>query len=158
MTIYQFLLPFLLWICLPHFCSPEIMFRRTPAPQQRILGPRVPRSDGKILHRQKRGWMWNQFFLLEEYTGSDYQYVGKVSLCWNGKYLHSFLVCFIKDNLEEIRTITLINLIPSIFLQYFIYLFLEGEGREKNGRETSMCCCLLSPLHRWPGLQPRHVP
>ncbi|KAF6123535.1 cadherin 10 [Phyllostomus discolor] len=78
MTIYQFLLPFLLWVCLPHFCSPEIMFRRTPVPQQRILGPRMPRSDGKILHRQKRGWMWNQFFLLEEYTGSDYQYVGKL--------------------------------------------------------------------------------
>ncbi|XP_070630911.1 cadherin-10 isoform X1 [Bos indicus] len=78
MTIYQFLLLFLLWVCLPHFCSPEIMFRRTPVPQKRILGARVPRSDGKILHRQKRGWMWNQFFLLEEYTGSDYQYVGKL--------------------------------------------------------------------------------
>ena len=47
---------------------------------EKNLGARVPRSDGKILHRQKRGWMWNQFFLLEEYTGSDYQYVGKVSL------------------------------------------------------------------------------
>ncbi|XP_057168379.1 cadherin-10 isoform X3 [Ursus arctos] len=78
MTIYQFLVLFLLWVCLPHFCSPEIMFRRTPVPQKRILGARVPRSDGKILHRQKRGWMWNQFFLLEEYTGSDYQYVGKL--------------------------------------------------------------------------------
>ncbi|XP_045421643.1 cadherin-10 isoform X1 [Lemur catta] len=78
MTIYQFLLLFLLWVCLPHFCSPEITFRRTPVPQQRILSARVPRSDGKILHRQKRGWMWNQFFLLEEYTGSDYQYVGKL--------------------------------------------------------------------------------
>ncbi|XP_065730294.1 cadherin-10 isoform X1 [Phocoena phocoena] len=78
MTIYQFLLLFLLWVCLPHFCSPEIMFRRTSMPQKRILGARVPRSDGKILHRQKRGWMWNQFFLLEEYTGSDYQYVGKL--------------------------------------------------------------------------------
>ncbi|XP_036703549.1 cadherin-10 isoform X2 [Balaenoptera musculus] len=78
MTIYQFLLLFLLWVCLPHFCSPEIMFRRTSVPQKRILGARVPRSDGKILHRQKRGWMWNQFFLLEEYTGSDYQYVGKL--------------------------------------------------------------------------------
>uniref|UniRef100_A0A4W2F7J5 Cadherin 10 n=1 Tax=Bos indicus x Bos taurus TaxID=30522 RepID=A0A4W2F7J5_BOBOX len=78
MTIYQFLLLFLLWVCLPRFCSPEIMFRRTPVPQKRILGARVPRSDGKILHRQKRGWMWNQFFLLEEYTGSDYQYVGKL--------------------------------------------------------------------------------
>ncbi|KAK1173964.1 cadherin-10-like [Acipenser oxyrinchus oxyrinchus] len=30
------------------------------------------------LKRSKRGWMWNQFFLLEEYTGSDYQYVGKL--------------------------------------------------------------------------------
>ncbi|XP_021551552.1 cadherin-10 isoform X2 [Neomonachus schauinslandi] len=78
MTIYQLLVLFPLWVCLPHFCSPEIMFRRTPTPQKRILGARVPRSDGKILHRQKRGWMWNQFFLLEEYTGSDYQYVGKL--------------------------------------------------------------------------------
>ncbi|XP_054570290.1 cadherin-10 isoform X1 [Eptesicus fuscus] len=78
MTLDRFLLLFLLWVCLPHFCSPEIMFRRTPVPEQRILGPRIPRSDGKILHRQKRGWMWNQFFLLEEYTGSDYQYVGKL--------------------------------------------------------------------------------
>ncbi|XP_061777509.1 cadherin-10-like [Nerophis ophidion] len=35
-------------------------------------------SDGRILHRSKRGWMWNQFFLLEEYTGNDHQYVGKL--------------------------------------------------------------------------------
>ncbi|KAM6157433.1 cadherin-10 isoform 2-T2 [Erethizon dorsatum] len=78
MTIYQVLRLFLLWVWLPHLCSPEIMFRRTPEPQQRILDARGPRNDGKILHRQKRGWMWNQFFLLEEYTGSDYQYVGKL--------------------------------------------------------------------------------
>ncbi|XP_036376700.1 cadherin-10-like [Megalops cyprinoides] len=35
-------------------------------------------SSGRILQRTKRGWMWNQFFLLEEYTGTDYQYVGKL--------------------------------------------------------------------------------
>lgn len=29
-------------------------------------------------HRVKRGWVWNQFFVLEEYMGSDPQYVGKV--------------------------------------------------------------------------------
>ncbi|XP_018429578.1 PREDICTED: cadherin-6-like isoform X3 [Nanorana parkeri] len=28
--------------------------------------------------RSKRSWMWNQFFLLEEFTGSEYQYVGKL--------------------------------------------------------------------------------
>ncbi|XP_060794727.1 cadherin-10-like isoform X2 [Neoarius graeffei] len=31
-----------------------------------------------MLRRSKRGWMWNQFFLLEEYTGNDDQYVGKL--------------------------------------------------------------------------------
>ncbi|KAF7668222.1 hypothetical protein LDENG_00023100 [Lucifuga dentata] len=38
----------------------------------------IPESDGRILQRSKRGWMWNQFFLLEEYTGNDHQYVGKL--------------------------------------------------------------------------------
>ncbi|XP_071766181.1 cadherin-6-like [Centroberyx gerrardi] len=33
---------------------------------------------GKLLKRVRRGWMWNQFFLQEEYTGSDYQYIGKL--------------------------------------------------------------------------------
>ncbi|XP_073093720.1 cadherin-12 isoform X2 [Manis javanica] len=30
------------------------------------------------LHRVKRGWVWNQFFVLEEYMGSEPQYVGKL--------------------------------------------------------------------------------
>lgn len=29
-------------------------------------------------HRLKRSWVWNQFFVLEEYTGTDPLYVGKV--------------------------------------------------------------------------------
>ncbi|KAF4076858.1 hypothetical protein AMELA_G00219920 [Ameiurus melas] len=32
----------------------------------------------ETLRRSKRGWMWKQFFLQEEYTGSDYQYIGKL--------------------------------------------------------------------------------
>uniref|UniRef100_A0A8C7L204 Cadherin-10 n=1 Tax=Oncorhynchus kisutch TaxID=8019 RepID=A0A8C7L204_ONCKI len=35
-------------------------------------------ANGVPLRRSKRGWMWNQFFLLEEYTGMDHQYVGKL--------------------------------------------------------------------------------
>ncbi|KAJ8267949.1 hypothetical protein COCON_G00131210 [Conger conger] len=35
-------------------------------------------KEGQLLHRSKRGWMWNHFFLLEEYTGTDNQYVGKL--------------------------------------------------------------------------------
>lgn len=42
---------------------------------QRTL--KAPRGE-KLLKRVRRGWMWNQFFLQEEYTGSDYQYIGKV--------------------------------------------------------------------------------
>ncbi|XP_050746985.1 cadherin-6 isoform X3 [Gymnogyps californianus] len=62
-------------------------------PHQSFLTPLPKRTSGfpekeKILvlsgnsrrdvHRSKRSWMWNQFFLLEEYTGTDYQYVGKL--------------------------------------------------------------------------------
>lgn len=30
--------------------------------------------------RVKRGWVWNQFFVVEEYTGTEPLYVGKVRL------------------------------------------------------------------------------
>ncbi|XP_046710598.1 cadherin-10-like isoform X1 [Silurus meridionalis] len=44
------------------------------------LNRELLRADGPpgTLRRFKRGWMWNQFFLLEEYTGNDDQYVGKL--------------------------------------------------------------------------------
>ncbi|XP_073188376.1 cadherin-10 isoform X3 [Lepidochelys kempii] len=78
MIIQQVLLLLLLWMCLPHPCYAEMLFRRTTDHQPKDFVARVSGSDGKAFHRQKRGWMWNQFFLLEEYTGSDYQYVGKL--------------------------------------------------------------------------------
>ncbi|XP_032037497.1 cadherin-10 isoform X4 [Aythya fuligula] len=78
MTIQQVLLLLLLWMWLLHPCRTEMLFRRTPDLRPRSSVGRTSGSDGKALHRQKRGWMWNQFFLLEEYTGSDYQYVGKL--------------------------------------------------------------------------------
>eukprot|EP00064_Thunnus_orientalis_P000738 superscaffoldBa00000041_g739 len=40
-----------------------------------------PRSDPgpwEVLHRHKRSWVWNQFFVLEEYTGNEPLYVGKL--------------------------------------------------------------------------------
>ncbi|XP_001508274.2 cadherin-10 isoform X1 [Ornithorhynchus anatinus] len=78
MTTPRVPLLLLLWIGLPHLCSTEMFFRRVSEHQAKVLMAHSPASDGKVLHRQKRGWMWNQFFLLEEYTGSDYQYVGKL--------------------------------------------------------------------------------
>uniref|UniRef100_A0A8D3EAD1 Cadherin 7 n=1 Tax=Scophthalmus maximus TaxID=52904 RepID=A0A8D3EAD1_SCOMX len=31
-----------------------------------------------VLHRHRRSWVWNQFFVLEEYTGNEPLYVGKL--------------------------------------------------------------------------------
>ncbi|XP_064202241.1 cadherin-7a [Anguilla rostrata] len=42
------------------------------------LLPEAPGDAGSALARQKRSWVWNQFFVLEEYTGDDPLYVGKL--------------------------------------------------------------------------------
>ncbi|XP_023073973.1 cadherin-12 isoform X2 [Piliocolobus tephrosceles] len=54
-----------------------------PQPQQTLATE--PRENGIHLpgqrshfQRVKRGWVWNQFFVLEEYMGSEPQYVGKL--------------------------------------------------------------------------------
>ncbi|XP_054876895.1 cadherin-7-like [Poeciliopsis prolifica] len=44
-------------------------------------GEKSLRSDPdswEALHRNKRSWVWNQFFVLEEYTGNEPLYVGKL--------------------------------------------------------------------------------
>lgn len=48
-----------------------------------LRGKEASRST-ETLKRSKRGWMWKQFFLQEEYTGTDNQYIGKV-----GKRFHA---------------------------------------------------------------------
>ncbi|XP_040833586.1 cadherin-12 [Ochotona curzoniae] len=51
-----------------------------PQPQKTLTTENVIRLPGRQLHfqRVKRGWVWNQFFVLEEYMGSEPQYVGKL--------------------------------------------------------------------------------
>ncbi|XP_041923248.1 cadherin-10-like isoform X2 [Alosa sapidissima] len=53
-------------------------FNETSTPQTDAPVATTPQTDGKILHRTKRGWMWNTFVVMEEYTGSLDQYVGKL--------------------------------------------------------------------------------
>lgn len=55
---------------------------------------RAHRNQTKLLeiykdshHQPKRGWIWNQFFVLEGHIGPDPQYVGKV------RYIYSFFAC-----------------------------------------------------------------
>lgn len=35
-------------------------------------------TSARTLRRGKRGWVWNQFFVLEEYTEDKPLYIGKV--------------------------------------------------------------------------------
>ena len=76
-----------LWACCT-LCSPSEglrALRRTTGGRRGVAAAAATAggltgedSNGTPLRRSKRGWMWNQFFLLEEYTGTDMQYVGKV--------------------------------------------------------------------------------
>ncbi|NXY19239.1 CADH9 protein, partial [Atrichornis clamosus] len=68
----------LLWSCMFYVIHMTSSPKRTNkhSNSERITG--LSENEGKTLHRTKRGWMWNQFFLLEEYTGPDTQYVGKL--------------------------------------------------------------------------------
>uniref|UniRef100_A0A3B4EUB6 Cadherin-12 n=1 Tax=Pundamilia nyererei TaxID=303518 RepID=A0A3B4EUB6_9CICH len=53
----------------------------TPLPVQSALQRigQLSGLQGRLgTHRIKRGWVWNQFFVLEEYMGSEPQYVGKL--------------------------------------------------------------------------------
>ena len=40
----------------------------------------------------------------------------------------------------------------------YLFIFKEGKGGRKRGRETSMCGCLSRTPYWGPGPQPRHVP
>ncbi|CAB1447946.1 unnamed protein product [Pleuronectes platessa] len=56
--------------------SPPLGRSRTGREHARgLVGPM--RNGAAGYQRVKRGWVWNQFFVLEEYMGSDPQYVGK---------------------------------------------------------------------------------
>lgn len=48
----------------------------TPTPPGRLEA--LPSDKPQSHLRTKRSWVWNQFFVLEEYTGTDPLYVGKV--------------------------------------------------------------------------------
>ncbi|NP_001070203.1 cadherin-18a precursor [Danio rerio] len=53
----------------------------TPSPPSPTFShnqTKLPNGDKDSHHRPKRGWIWNQFFVLEEHIGPDAQYVGKV--------------------------------------------------------------------------------
>lgn len=47
---------------------------------------KLANGETEVHHRPKRGWIWNQFFVLEEHIGPDAQYVGKVLFYLTSQY------------------------------------------------------------------------
>uniref|UniRef100_A0A8C5HBK8 Cadherin-6-like n=1 Tax=Gouania willdenowi TaxID=441366 RepID=A0A8C5HBK8_GOUWI len=72
-----FLCVFALTVCIFAFCVFLVVFL-TWRVGMAWLCLSLSLVGGARLRRVRRGWMWNQFFLQEEYTGSDYQYIGKL--------------------------------------------------------------------------------
>lgn len=50
-------------------------------------------GSSPLLQRAKRSWVWNQFFVLEEYTGLEPLYIGKVSAPHAILYSYTHTVC-----------------------------------------------------------------
>lgn len=74
-------------------------------------------KEGQVLHRSKRGWVWNQFFVIEEYTGPDPVLVGRVS---------------IKQTVLQTAKYKLTESINKIWL--FSHLTLSAPLRRRHGK------------------------
>ena len=67
---------------------------------------------------------------------------------------------------KEFRSQRILNIIKLNLLKFnllflkkiYLFIFREGKGGRKRGRETSMHSCLLRAPYWGPGPQPRHVP
>lgn len=67
----------LLWACM-RLSVDAIALSRGPVRRKTKEIEAGKHRNTETLRRSKRGWMWRQFFLQEEYTGSEYQYIGKL--------------------------------------------------------------------------------
>ncbi|XP_053555546.1 cadherin-11 [Bombina bombina] len=60
------------------YCSYATSIGRSSKSKQSLHGHHEKGKEGQVLHRSKRGWVWNQFFVIEEYTGPDPVLVGRL--------------------------------------------------------------------------------
>ncbi|KAJ7311979.1 hypothetical protein JRQ81_006304 [Phrynocephalus forsythii] len=66
-------------ICLGMVCySLGAMTEKLNHSRSSLHGHHEKGKEGQVLHRSKRGWVWNQFFVIEEYTGPDPVLVGRL--------------------------------------------------------------------------------
>ncbi|KAK9979374.1 hypothetical protein ABG768_012805 [Culter alburnus] len=65
----------LLWACAHQTVNAVVLSRGLVRRKTKEI---EGQQDKELLKRSKRGWMWKQFFLQEEYTGTEHQYIGKL--------------------------------------------------------------------------------
>uniref|UniRef100_A0A8C8DZP2 Cadherin 18 n=1 Tax=Oryzias sinensis TaxID=183150 RepID=A0A8C8DZP2_9TELE len=70
------LCPFLVCLCFIQRCYGASHHVPTKVPSKNQT--KLANGETEVHHRPKRGWIWNQFFVLEEHIGPDAQYVGKL--------------------------------------------------------------------------------
>lgn len=70
------LCPFLVCLCFIQKCYGASHHGPSNVPSKNQT--KLANGETEVHHRPKRGWIWNQFFVLEEHMGPDAQYVGKV--------------------------------------------------------------------------------
>lgn len=110
-------LPLIIWTCILHTVDNSPLQAKANSHLLRKMA-NLTKDDGKMLHRTKRGWMWNQFFLLEEYTGTDTQYVGKVRFFFLEKPE------FECDTHYPLQQLHITNNYPKIFDDFYYHMVL----------------------------------
>lgn len=105
------LCPFLVCLCFIQRCygASHHVPAKVPTKNQTKLAS----GETEVHHRPKRGWIWNQFFVLEEHMGPDAQYVGKVRLYWTD--------CNSKNRNLLIPGNLLLNSLRGIFVSPLVY-------------------------------------
>ncbi|MGH0137326.1 UNVERIFIED_CONTAM: hypothetical protein FKN15_063925 [Acipenser sinensis] len=70
---------FLAWIMVLPYISMAPVIQSKSLQNGSIVGLPGTGEGERVLSRAKRGWVWNQMFVLEEFSGPDPILVGRVS-------------------------------------------------------------------------------
>lgn len=129
------LCPFLVCLCFIQRCSG--VSHHSPAKVPSKNQTKLANGETEVHHRPKRGWIWNQFFVLEEHMGPDPQYVGKVSVLsskkfnWKKHFTQYILLLHVKNwtffLLRDIAVFTL-SCFQITLLPMFSFHLIKGNG------------------------------
>ena len=92
----------ILWITLPTCVYMAPINQAHTLTTGSPLGLSRQSEELRILNRSKRGWVWNQMFVLEEFSGPEPILVGRVSFIFKLSFQGLFLVfkCFVSASTQ----------------------------------------------------------